>query len=237
MDQRLPICKHRAARGGCGQEDEVVANRRILSGCGTLLLALLLALAGPARAGERSLPALFEVIGVSQGDVLIVRAAPDPSAQVVGTLAPDARGIEVVGLDPSGRWGQVNTGERSGWAAMRYLGRGPGAWEDGTLPEHLRCFGTEPFWSLEPGEAAARFATPDAPDRELALRAVLDTGIPGDPRRALIAEGEALRLTASIAPAACSDGMSDRAFGLSAAVVIEGAAAPWLLVGCCSIAP
>jgi uncharacterized membrane protein len=237
MDQRLPICKHRAAPaarpaplpGGTrvGDRDEARA--------GAVPLALLL-LASPAWGAEPALPGLFEVSGVAPGDVLNVRAAPDAAAEIIGGLVAGATGIEVVGLDPSGRWGRVNTGERGGWAAMRYLAPGPDVWREGGLPASLRCFGTEPFWSLAPEGGAAVFATPEAPERRLALAAVLDASVPADPRRALIAEGEGMRLVATIAPGACSDGMSDRAFGLTAAVVVE-AEAPALLTGCCSVAP
>ena len=70
----------------------------------------------------------------------------------------------------------------------------------------------------------------------LASVTALDTGIPGDVRRALIlAEGK-LRITATITPQSCGDGMSDRAFGLAAVVIVEDDG-PRLLTGCCSIAP
>jgi uncharacterized membrane protein len=197
--------------------------------------ALLLALA-PAAAAEPALPFLAEVVGVAAGDVLNVREGPDVSAPAVGALAPDAAGVEVVGLDPTGRWGLVNAGERAGWAAMRHLGPAPDVWVPGQLPPSLACFGTEPFWSLRSGAGGATFATPDAGERALALTAV-DSGIAGDPRRALVAEAGGLRLAATIAPVRCSDGMSDRAYGLELLGILEEAGAPRLLAGCCSIAP
>ncbi len=81
---------------------------RVLAG-----LLVLVSLVAPAAAAP-SLPALFSVTGVGAGDKLNVRAAPDPKAEVVGALAPDAEGIEVVGLDPTGEWGRVNVGEGAG---------------------------------------------------------------------------------------------------------------------------
>jgi uncharacterized membrane protein len=69
----------------------------------------------------------------------------------------------------------------------------------------------------------------------MALSAALDIGIDGDPQRALVAEDADGRLTVGITPAACSDGMSDRAFGLAALVVREGGGAAELLTGCCSL--
>ena len=50
--------------------------------------------------------------------------------------------------------------------------------------------------------------------------------------RALLAEG----LTASVVPQICSDGMSDRLYGLRASVILTGDQ-PRLLQGCCTVQP
>ena len=186
---------------------------------------------------EYFLPTLFDVSGVAVGDVLNVRTAPDASSAVIGSLAPDARNIEVVGLDRSGRWAQINTRERSGWVALRYLAYQVGVWDHGRLPESLRCFGTEPFWSLAARDSRLVLSLPDAPDLSLPLRSVLDTGVFRDPRRAILADEGAERLMLVATPKACSDGMSDRAYGLEATVVREGEGGTQMLAGCCSIAP
>ena len=201
-----------------------------------VLVAALVVLAAPTGATqEYILPTLFDVAGVGAGDVLNVRAAPGTGAEIIGGLAADARGVEVVGLDASGRWGQVNVGERAGWVAMRFLAHRTDVWVSGALPAGLACFGTEPFWSLRPDGGTVVFAAPGVPETATPLVATLDTGIFRDPRRALVAEGADGRMTVTIAPAACSDGMSDRAFGLSAMVVREGGDGSVLLTGCCSI--
>jgi uncharacterized membrane protein len=81
------------------------------------------------------------------------------------------------------------------------------------------------------------FTTPDDPEGALPMARMLDTGIPGDPRRTITA-GDAVRtLTAVIVPAACSDGMSDRAFGLDATVIVDEGGVARMLTGCCSVAP
>lgn len=204
-------------------------------------LVLIACVFGAARhAGatqEYILPTLFDVTGVEAGDVLNIRAAPSAGAEIIGTLDHDARDIEAVAHDRTGRWARVNTAERSGWVALRYLAYQAGVWDDGGLPPSLHCLGTEPFWSMRPKGAAVTFSTPDAPDRALALETVLATGIFRDPRRALIARGANRRLTAVMAQAACSDGMSDRAYGLEISVILEGGQAPELITGCCSIEP
>jgi uncharacterized membrane protein len=118
--------------------------------------------------------------------------------------------------------------------SLAYLAYRTDVWEPGSLPEGFACFGTEPFWSLN----AETFSTPEAPDQPLDVAAVLDSGIFRDPRRAVVATGAAGRFTVTATPQACSDGMSDRAFGLAAMVVLEPeGASPQLLTGCCSIAP
>ena len=204
----------------------------------TIFAAILLAGALAARPAmatqEYILPTLFDVTDVAADDVLNIRAGPGTRFEVIGTLAPDATHIEVVAHDRSGQWGQVNTRERAGWVALRHLAYRVDVWEPGSLPAGFACFGTEPFWSMRPD----RFATPEAPDTALETLAVLDSGVFRDPRRAVVATDGDRRLTLSATPQYCSDGMSDRAFGLGAMLVIDGAdAPPTLLTGCCSIAP
>lgn len=63
-----------------------------------ILTALLMA--SPAAATqEYMLPTLFDVQDVAAGDVLNIREAPNAKAAIIGTLAPDATGVEVVGTD------------------------------------------------------------------------------------------------------------------------------------------
>jgi uncharacterized membrane protein len=197
------------------------------------LLPLLLAVAAPAAA-EATLPGLFTV-AVPAGDALNVRAAPGAGADIIGRLPPGTRGVEVVAVDPRGAWGQVNAGERAGWVALRYLEPEPDVW-DQDLPPSLACFGTEPFWSVRPAGGEAVLSEPDR-DVRLPLTALRDTSTAGIPRRALMAASPAERLTAFVAPGICSDGMSDRLYGLTAAVVHERGGEARLLTGCCSIAP
>jgi len=195
------------------------------------VLALLSALlASPAWATpEYILPTLFDVAGVAANDVLNIRERPDAKAPIIGKLAPNARGIEVV-AERSG-WMQVNTAERPGWVNGRYLNYRVDVWEEGRLPAGLACLGTEPFWSLAAAKGNVTLSRPEG-GQTTALRKVLSTGWFRDPRRAVVADG----LTAVITPAACSDGMSDRAYGLEATVILGHGAQAQMLNGCCSIA-
>ena len=203
----------------------------------TACLVLLLLWPGVASATqEYILPTLFDVTGVRADDVLNIRAAPSAEAPIIGAFAPDARDIEVVAHDTSGRWAQVNTDGESGWVALRYLAYQVGVWDDGRLPPTLQCLGTEPFWSLAPEGRRLVLATPEG-DTSFALDSVLSTGVFRGPTRALVGSREDRRIVAAITPAQCSDGMSSRAYGLGATIVLDEPHGDRMLSGCCSIAP
>ncbi|MBM3605019.1 MAG: peptide-binding protein [Alphaproteobacteria bacterium] len=194
-------------------------------------LALTLVLSSPALATqEYILPTLFDVARVAPDDVLNIRAEPSAGAAIIGTLAPDATRVEVV--EERRGWARVNTREGSGWVSARYLDYRTDVWAEGALPTGFQCFGTEPFWSVIPQGGNVVLAGPDMPGDVHPVQAVLTTGVFRDPTRALVAEG----LTLTAVPQLCSDGMSDRLFGLRATVVIHGQQ-PRMLSGCCSIQP
>lgn len=203
-----------------------------------IFTAAMVAISAPAFATpEAILPSRADVIGVAAADQLNIRAAPDANAAVIGTLAPDAKGFEITGFDPSGQWARVSMGEVSGWANGRFLQMQRDTWVFGKLPATLSCYGTEPFWSLQRTASGMAFTTPDQDPRALDLRVVMDRGIAEDPLRSLIAGDTKGRVTAVIQPQICSDGMSDRDFGLSATVILDGQGqTSRMLTGCCSVA-
>lgn len=237
------VTRQRAGEWACLRTRPVPTRQRILAGgqlprCGPCCLGVLMVLAEPVLATpEYVLPTLFDVTGVATNDVLNIRATPDAGAPILDSLAPDARGIEVVGYDDSGRWGRINHAEQSGWVALRYLAYRTDVWEAGALPATLRCFGTEPFWSLQADGDGVIFETPERTSPLVPLDQILDTGAFRDPRRVFRAEVSVGTLTAVMVPMACSDGMSDRAYGLDVTVVLSGGGGARMLTGCCSIAP
>ena len=239
MDNMRPTDPWTPLQGAVASKDAVTVRalpwRAVAKG---LLLGLCLFSAWPAAATqEYMLPTLFDVTGVAANDVLNIRAAPNASAAIIGTLSPQARDIEVVGYDETGRWARVNSGEQSGWAALRFLAYQADVWTPGTLPPSLHCLGNEPFWSFRPRGNRVVFSTPESPESAMSIEQVVTTGMFRDPRRSMIAQGETLRMTAVMVPIACSDGMSDRAYGLDVTVILEGRGEPQMLTGCCSIAP
>lgn len=197
---------------------------------------VLLALALPAQATQDQWPALFDVTDVASDDVLNIRAAPDASSEIIGFLAHDATDVELI--EPSERhtWARVNTAEGSGWVSLRYVARQPGQWfGSGIRP--ATCFGTEPFWDISITDGALVWRTPEDPgtpgrmldriegvnrfDRE-AFSLRLDDGRDG---------------VAVLGLAGCSDFMSDRAYGITADLVIGTGTGATLYSGCCSLSP
>jgi len=183
----------------------------------------------------QDLPALFRVTGVAPDDRLNLRAAPSARSAVLGGLAADAADIEVVARSPDGRWGRTNLGEVSGWVAMRFLqAQSHPDWHAGLIG--LACLGTEPFWSLRAflPSHRAEFVTPDNGGVEL----VLDAGaLPATqfPRTLALPFSGAHEGMAVLRPAACSDGMSDMAFGIEAQLYFRGQVEG--LSGCCRLMP
>ena len=199
------------------------------------LVALLFALI-PVLGWAQPLPALYNVAGVASNDRLNIRTAPDAGSDIVGTLAFNRTNVEVIRTDGTGRWGQVNHAEATGWVSMRYLRRLPGQ-TDRTLPRPAACFGTEPFWSLDLDPRNGRFhAMGETPQPLTDRGGAASSNLIG--RFAVGLTGPAgSHYTAVIRRAACNDGMSDRAFGLDVDLLITGAGPARLYSGCCSLRP
>ena len=181
-----------------------------------LFLGIWATLAG-ADSIDPAFPALYSVVGVDIDDTLNIRALPDAKAEIVGQLAYDAADIEVTALSREGQWARMNFGEKTGWAAARFLLRQPEVTNGLGLPLGLTCFGTEPFWTMAfLDETTLNYLTPEGETRF----AILSTS--PSPGFTQIAEtgyrftwqSDQAEVTAHILPGQCSDGMSDRAYGL-----------------------
>lgn len=192
---------------------------------------LFLWLALPLTAAAQDLPALFRVSGVDTNDVLNIRATASAQSQIIGFYPPFEDQIEVVAQDVTGRWGRVNTGETSGWVSMQFL---TSSWP----PHHgPYCFGTEPFWSaLALSQYQGRTLT-------FSLLGGLKETVPLIGRRSINSEaresgsftGHTLTGHYVISRQVCSDGMSDRVFGLTADFLINQNGDWVQYSGCCSL--
>jgi len=201
----------------------------------SLLLALLSLLSLPLMAQEDAFyPAYHRVAGVAADDVLNLRAGPGASREIIGTLAPDASPVVVVGQSADGRWGLVRMEDGAGWASLRYLERLPGQ-DSFRLPLALNCSGTEPFWSLDIGPQRARYSALDGDGADFA-RAWDGLAQNMRPRQyGLRLVGDRAQLHAVITRGICSDGMSDRVYGFSISAILGGSAGPGIVTGCCAL--
>lgn len=196
-----------------------------------LCAGLLAFWAAMASANTDVWPALYDVTGVEADDVLNVRSAPDASSDVIDMLAPNAVNIEVIAVNDARTWAQINTGEQSGWASLRYLARQPGQ-SQGDFPNITTCYGTEPFWDLRVDEKSAELTVlgntsyAAAPIERLRSANRID-------RFSIVSH----EFVAVIKSQACSDGMSDRGFGLSIDLLTNPTEAAQHLSGCCTIQP
>lgn len=193
-------------------------------------LLMTIAFVAAALPALAEVPGLYRVAGVETK--LNLRGAPDIGAPIVGSLAPGAGDIEVVETDPAGVDPAPGAGEDTAWVNLAFLESQGLVWEADALPATLRCFGTEPFWDLRHEGGGLVRGGPDTDDRPLTIESV--TGEAGSGSRVVVARDERGSVTLGIAPEQCSDGMSNRAFGLGARLSEGDAPA---LIGCCTVAP
>lgn len=194
------------------------------------LFAMLLPMTALAQIND--LPQLYRVDGVAAADRLNIRVQPNAAAPILGSLAMDAKNIEVVAKDDTLGWFLVNSGEASGWVSAKFMKPQATSWQQGKLPQNLRCFGTEPFWDMDFRNNTLTLAGPENPTQSLPIDFVKDRNFEHD-RIRVVKAGD---LISTISAKSCSDGMSDRAFGLEI-ITIQTGAEQNLWVGCCSIAP
>ena len=203
----------------------------------TLFYTIILMIFGATSIAQaQEYPAIFTVTNVQAGDVLNVRAGPGVSHQVIGSLARGQTGVEVVGVNQDSRWARISTGEGSGWASTRFLTRTGPNWTQG-LPSPLYCHGAEPFWSyqrLNGGGNWGDFQVQNQPHAELWSGNAAGRG---QTMFALELDSGAATMTAFIRRSICSDGMSDRDFGLAAQFVRRVNGQTVLLDGCCALTP
>jgi uncharacterized membrane protein len=195
----------------------------------TLTLAIHAALASAAAA--QTIPDLFRV----PGGAVSIHAENTETSEVVGTLPAGASGVEVI--SHGGDWGEVNAGEVSGWVALKDLeSEGAAPWHQ--LQSSLRCLGTEPFWdaTLSPDTSTMLLTGLDAADITLNIVQSLRPMDVMLPSLGIVFGAPGETGFAVLRPESCSDGMSDRTYGLSAVFFVGKPGAIMGLSGCCTMA-
>lgn len=196
-------------------------------------------LCAPVAVAQQILPALHDVTGVALGDVLNIRAEPNASAAIVGTLPRNAKGVEVIAVDASGKWATVNTEDGSGYASLRFLAQQDGP-DWGAMEQPLHCIGTEPFWALgfDPATSTASLSDPETQNRAAVISAVWPNNL-YQTTAAFAFGGAGFDGIATLRGESCSDGMSDTAYGIAVSLFVRDAsgAASMAFGGCCSLLP
>ena len=204
------------------------------------LFALSLLVAGfsvtLARASDEPTdPQYFKVTNVASDDVLNVRAEPNGSAAIVGSLKPDAFPVEVFARQ--GDWGRIVFADANGWVSMNFLAPFAIAVVPGTkLPEGLVCGGTEPFWSAEVvGTDKLTFGTPDTAGLTFSITHSGPFVARSNADFIWAADPGGNRAAASIRRQMCSDGMSDRDYPMSIDLLLRNDSSADAFEGCCSL--
>ncbi len=191
----------------------------------------------PAIAQNNNLPALFYVTGVASNDTLNVRSEPSASSADIGDLAYNQQRVEVLEIDPTGKWGQIRWQDGKGWVAMRFMQQLPPDPIAGhVIEKDLFCIGTEPFWSvafLSDGRVEY-FDTYPAVEHVDLLWSGIAANRPNWPI-GFVAGNTGQTLTGVIDKASCSDGMSDNPFGLQVELILSKNGYVSMISGCCSL--
>lgn len=191
------------------------------------LFGILLCMFTATSLAAQSLPSLYDVTGVASADMLNVREGPSADNDIIETLTHDRKDIEVLRVQND--WGLIGMGEYNGWVSMNFLA--PVPITDGAARPPLTCVGTEPFWDLTIDAYGANFATPETANRSMIVISE-NTGSNG----LSMALFEDLSMTHMLVVKAgyCSDGMSDREFGMSAFFYTQSPRGDYAFQGCCT---
>ena len=189
----------------------------------------------PVYAVAQSLPALYDVSQLSEGDKLNIREKPGVSSAIVGSFDFDGKNIEVTTINEDGDWGRINHQRQSGWVAMKYLARQSNQPEN-ALTRPLACFGTEPSWFLDVGVGpSVSFLDPgDEPVTYDNIKLVESTNRVD--RYAIFAQSDSYLLTSVFHHAACSDDVSASIYGIGVDIFLTTEDGVRFISGCCSLA-
>ena len=193
-------------------------------------MAILLSGWGSILAADE-LPALFQVALPAQYDFLNVRNGPGTHFSSIGQLQPNRMNVEGVARSADREWLRIIWGETSAWVFAPYLKRQV---DDGyPIARRLNCQGNEPFWSLELTQNdSVTFSTIDG-DR---LSSQAGQLVKANGRNDRFILGGSDFVSAIVRRTTCSDGMTDRLYGMDVDVMITRGGTE-LYSGCCRITP
>ncbi|WP_159453109.1 COG3650 family protein [Pseudooctadecabacter jejudonensis] len=176
----------------------------------------------------QTLPERFSVTGVAEDDVLNIRNGPGASFDKTGELEPFTLNVEV--LDQQDGWALIPTSESTGWVSMRFLRPNPIPANE--IPRPLVCSGTEPFWDIGFYPRGADYTELGLERRDLT---VIHEETAPDGYLVEAREGPTMTRTLIVKAGVCSDGMSDRQYGMSALLFTSAPDGNFVHKGCCTI--
>jgi uncharacterized membrane protein len=192
----------------------------------------------------------LRVTGVAAGDVLNIRSRPDGDSEVIGSIPPNATGIE--GLAPPDavgqpKWQKVRFGNTIGWVNARFVEANGGINHSrpaqpaaATAPpntasalSNLACFGNEPYWMIEFGIDGSATCTETCEGPPGLRVSGLETSPRGEPELfdIVTAKGTTYLRAVMKRTDQCSDGMSDARHPYMFSAVGD----PGELTGCCRV--
>ena len=199
-------------------------------------VASVAALVAGTAGADPAFPRIYDLAPEARADGVEIHAEPGATAAVIGHLDGNAPGVEVIAVTETGDWLQVPLAERTGWARTGQLRPRPAS-EYGKAGDRLlfapnmRCSGTEPFWSLDVTQMQdARLSRMGEDDLTLPAGRIRVSAKETDRYFLDLGPVHAALLEAEI----CSDGMSDRLYGLQINLVVDQSD---IVRGCCSLVP
>jgi uncharacterized membrane protein len=178
-----------------------------------------------------NLPAHFSTKGIAADDTLNIRALPSASAEVIGEYGPYTLNIEVIRTTHDGKWGLVGMNEVNGWVAMRFL-EISNHLQPNEFPRPMRCFGTEPFWTLNVTPRGDEYHEMGDTRRDIAM---IDETTAPNGAMAVFEEGPTLNRTLIVQRGYCSDSMTEREFGWKATLFNAAPDGNSVQSGCCTL--
>ncbi|MCE8000329.1 MAG: hypothetical protein HEP70_15840 [Rhodobiaceae bacterium] len=179
----------------------------------------------------------YDVTNVTADDQLNVRAAPSATAEKIGALGFDAKGIKATGVSRQigqATWVEIILEGRKGWVNAAFMTQTRNA--SSLFREPLACSGTEPFWALQLDDTKGDFDSLAEGKSVINFESVRSahgvpiiwslkgtTGPAHSPVFALLEETNQ-----------CSDGMSDLTYRYSIRIDIEDGP---FYAGCCNPHP
>lgn len=194
-----------------------------------LLVLFAVFVAGPSFA--QSLPDRYSVTGVAADDVLNIRAEPTAASDKVGEFGPFNLNVEVSRAIDG--WGQVPTPEGMGWVSMRFLT--PNPWPAGQAPRPLICSGTEPFWTLAMYPRGAEYRALGEYGDTVRQLTILTESVAPNGFYIVTRDGPTTTRALMVDGRVCSDGMSDRPFGMTATLFSQSDEGNYMQTGCCTV--